>query len=111
MTETGRSAVSAMLVAQVERELAELQARDRAGVLAPSAGRRGTGASTVFSVRLDPDELTALENRAAARGIPTSTLARNLIRVGLKFAYDTDHLGTAVHRVEEAVAELRAALP
>jgi hypothetical protein len=58
-------------------------------------------------VRLDPDEVRALENRAAVVGIRPTVLARNLIRTGLAAAHGSN-LASAVDRLEAAVSELRA---
>ncbi len=38
----------------------------------------------MYSLRLDSEEVAALEVQAAARGLKPSVLARNLIRVGLR---------------------------
>ena len=111
MTDPGRNTVSDMIVAHVEREIAEWEAKERAGTLPVRSGRRRSGPSTVFSVRLDPDEVDALANRAAARGLAPSVLARNLIRMGLQRASDTEALSEGLDRVEAAVADLRGALP
>jgi hypothetical protein len=81
-------------IALVHRELAQLQALDEAVRLAPRSVRRRTGASIVFSVRLDPAELAALEARAAATGSKPTVLARNLIRTGLAAAHGAEIAGT-----------------
>jgi S-adenosylmethionine:diacylglycerol 3-amino-3-carboxypropyl transferase len=78
-------------------------------LLAPRSVRRKTGASIVFSVRLDPAELAALEARAVVAGVRPSVLARNLIRTGLAAARGPD-VAAAVDRLEGVVAELRAAV-
>ena len=98
--------VSQELVAVVQRELAELETAQRRQELRPRARRRVTGASAVFSVRLDPAELDALETRAAAAGLKPSVLARNLIRTGLA-ARNGAALARAVDRLDSAVEELR----
>ena len=41
--------------------------------------RRGHGRSRTLQVRLNADELEALLTMAAARGVPASTLARDLL--------------------------------
>jgi hypothetical protein len=40
----------------------------------------------VYSFRLDPGEVLALERRAADLGLKPSVLARNLVRQGLRSA-------------------------
>lgn len=100
-------------IAEVEREIAGLDDADRqvAEVLRAHREQRhqraGSGASVVYSIRLDPAEVKALECRAAATGIRPTVLARNLIRTGL-CAGRSDALSEALRRVEDAVAELRA---
>ena len=73
------------LVREVERELAEFDAIDAAveqGLA--QRPRRQKGSSVVYSFRLDPGEVMALERRAAALGLKPSVLARNLVREGLR---------------------------
>jgi len=97
-------------VAEVEREIAAVDVADRqvAQLLgAQRRGRGGSGGSVVYSIRLDPDEVKALERRAAVTGLRPTVLARNLIRSGLS-AGGSDALSDALRRVEVAVAELRA---
>ena len=97
------------ILAEVEREIAELRAADEqvAAGLAQRTARRQTGASVVYSIRLDRGEVAALERRAAALGIKPTVLARNLLRVGLSHRADAD-LDAAISRAEAAVRELRA---
>jgi hypothetical protein len=97
------------ILAAVERELAEVRAADEqvAAGLAQRTARRQTGASVVYSIRLDAGEVAALERRAAAVGIKPTVLARNLLRMGLSRRADTD-LDAAIGRAEAAVRELRA---
>jgi hypothetical protein len=105
--------VSEWMVAQVESGLAELEASDRVVAEKLESRRvRGprTGGSVVFSIRRDPDEVQALERRAAVQGIGPRGLARSLIRRGLNHR-DTAAVSSAVTRVEAAVAELRALVP
>lgn len=73
--------------------------------------QRGSRTSVVFALRLDPDELTALELRAKEIGVRPSVLARNLIRVGLRQRGDAsgrDRCVGALDRLESAAADLRA---
>jgi hypothetical protein len=84
-----------------------MEARDEAVRLAPRSLRRRAGASIVFSLRLDPAELAALETRALLTGIKPTVLARNLIRTGLAAAHGGE-IAAAVDRLEAAVCELRA---
>jgi hypothetical protein len=97
-------------IAHVQRELARLEAADEAMRLAPRSRRRLRGSSVVFSVRLDPDEVRALETRAALVGIKPSVLARNLIRLGLA-TRQADSLSRAVGQLEDALQDLRALVP
>jgi len=74
-------------VRAVEKELADFDAID-AAVEADLAQRprRQKGNSVVYSFRLDPGEVLALERRAADMGLKPSVLARNLVRQGLRSA-------------------------
>ena len=98
-----------MIVAHVERELAQLEAREHALALMPRSSRRTTGSSVVYSIRLDPAEVRALEARALDIGIKPTVLARNLIRTGLGSVGGAE-LAAAVDRLEAAFGELRAAV-
>jgi hypothetical protein len=103
--------IRSVLIAEVERELAEFDAADaqvHAG-LAQRTRRGQRGASFVYSVRLDRGEVAALERRAAVVGLKPSVLARNLIRAGLGRRADAD-LAAALGRAEDALTELRALL-
>jgi hypothetical protein len=64
----------------------------------------------VYSIRLDPFEVEALERRSAATGVRPTVLARNLIRIGLSPS-QSDALSRVLGRIEQAVAELRALVP
>ncbi|MEP7020013.1 MAG: hypothetical protein ABI808_05140 [Pseudonocardiales bacterium] len=96
-------------IAFIQREIAAMQARDEALRLAPRSVRRTTGASIVYSIRLDPTEVAALEARSAITGIKPTVLARNLIRTGLSAPHGSE-IAAAVDRLEAAVGELRAAV-
>src|SRR4051812_47809735 len=99
-------------IAEVERELAELDAI--ASTVDPDLAqrhRRGRSASAAYLLRLDPGELAALERRAAALGVQPSVLARNLIRMGLRGIADADQARAAadpIGRLEMVAAELRS---
>lgn len=62
--------------------------------------RPNRGRSTVYSVRLNPDEVAALQSLADAAGVPASTLAR---------AWIVDRIREEQAGVSDAEAELRAA--
>jgi hypothetical protein len=96
-------------IAAVQREIDEGDAGDQAvdAHLAGRGRRAGAGPSVVYSIRLDPGEMAALERRAAALGIRPSVLARNLVRTGLR-GRDEDRLPGLVDRLDAAVQELRA---
>jgi hypothetical protein len=96
--------------ATVEREAAEWRAvQEQLHQAVDRPRRRPSGSSVVFSVRLDPLELAALERRAAEREIAPSVLARNLIRTGLRTT-NRAALSRAVDHLEDVVAQLRAAV-
>jgi hypothetical protein len=72
-----------------------------------SRRRRSAGSgSVVYSMRLDPLEVEALERRARQFGIGPTVLARNLIRIGLG-AGTAPELADAVRRASDAVADIR----
>lgn len=100
--------VQAQLVAEVERELAELRTADEqvAAGLARRTERRQDAASIVYSIRLDRAEVAALERRAAVIGIKPTVLARNLVRTGLNRRRDAE-VAAAIDGLEAAVKELR----
>lgn len=62
--------------------------------------RPNRGRSTVYSIRLNPDEVAALQSIADAAGVPGSTLARSWIVERIQ----EEQAGTS-----DAEAELRAA--
>ena len=92
----------------VYQEIAEIEAADAAVRAGLSARARRNESSVVYSIRLDPGEVRALEARAAARGIKPSILARNLVRCGLQEDPDL-RLAAALDRFESALGELRDA--
>ena len=92
----------------VEQEIAEIEAAKAAARTGLSARARRRQSSIVYSIRLDPGEVQALEARAAARGVKPSILARNLVRCGLDEDPDI-RLAAALDGFEAALTELRAA--
>lgn len=92
--------------AQLERERAEVQAREAALALKPRRVRKGTGTTVVLSIRLDIDEMRSLEGRAALLDMKPTVLARNLIRTGLRQRGDAG-LITAVEQLTALVDEIR----
>lgn len=62
--------------------------------------RRNLARSVMFSLRLNPEELDALEHIADERGIPTRTLARGFIIQAMR-AHDS--VESRVARLEKAV--------
>jgi hypothetical protein len=95
-------------IAAVHRELAAMDAADEA--VAAGLRTRGVkpgGRSVVYSIRLDSGEVAALAERAAARGLKPTVLARNLIRVGLAPREAGDVLD-GLDRIALAVDDLRA---
>jgi hypothetical protein len=80
----GGEDIHELIVRPIEREIAAMEAADAAVEEALSARpRRQKGSSLVYSLRLDPGEVSALQRRAAQLGIKPSVLARNLVREGL----------------------------
>lgn len=104
-----QEALRAEMRAQVEREMAQFEQLDRITTLRPRCAGQA-GASVVFSLRLDRDELRALERRAALTDIKPTVLARSLIRTGLSTRHSAA-IARAVDQLEEAVRELRALVP
>lgn len=94
-------------IAAVHREIAEMEAANRAaaGALEPRRARPA-GISRPYSIRLDRYEIDALEERAAARGLRPTVLARNFIRMGLAQAGPGD-VADAIWQVAAALDDLR----
>jgi hypothetical protein len=66
----------------------------------------GQAKSVVYSVRLNPDEVAALESIARTHGVPASTLARGYITQGI--AADTDDdVAAAIMRLERDVLDVK----
>lgn len=105
MDNTARDAA----VAAVNAEIARMEELAGPMPLTPRRVRRPSFGSVVYSIRLDPDEVAALEKRAAGLGLKPTVLARNFIRNGLG-ARNYKPVGPAVERLEAALDELRAAL-
>jgi hypothetical protein len=82
----------AQLCESVYRELAEMEAANTAVAegLAHRGRRNLRKRSVVYSIRLDPGEVEALETRAAALEMKPTALARNLVRCGLRNEFDPD---------------------
>jgi hypothetical protein len=99
-------------IAEILRETAEMEAaaRQTADELDSARRRRRgrAGRSVVYSVRLDPAEVAALERRAKPLGIGPTVLARNLIRMGLGGGGRED-LADAIRRAADAVEDIQAA--
>jgi hypothetical protein len=97
-------------IASVQRELARMAEADEAAArLPPRRRRRTSGSSVVFSIRLDPAELAALEQQAALTHIKPTVLARNLVRTGL-YSRNPSALANAVDRLNSAIEEVRSLL-
>lgn len=58
--------------------------------------RPGLSRASVFSVRLNAEEMDAVTAAARARGVPASTLARSLILLGLRAGLADGPSGTAL---------------
>jgi predicted transcriptional regulator len=89
----------------IERQIAEEAAASEANPDAPipagaAVSRPNRARSTVYSVRLDPDEVAAVQALADAAGLPASTLVRSWI---------VERVRVEQGEVGEAEAELHAA--
>ena len=107
LTESQQARLAA--IRAIEIETAELEAAEAALRAGLSARARRREASAVYSLRLDPGEVRALEVRAAVYRIKPSVLARNLVRCGLAERPDL-RLAEALDGFEAALAELRSAV-
>lgn len=102
--------VHALIMAKLAERDAEWEERQRLEALVPRTRKRVPGPTTVYSIRLDHDEVRALQLRSARIGIKPTALARNMIRVGLSTPFD-HKLSAVVDRVEAAMEELREFVP
>jgi hypothetical protein len=102
--------VQDLIMAKLAEFNAEWEEKQRLEELVPRGRKRVPGPTTVYSIRLDHDEVRALQLRAARAGIKPSALARNLIRTGLSLPYDRE-LSTVVDRVDAAMEQLRDLVP
>lgn len=93
-----------MALEAVAREMASWDERPEPP---PRRVRRQTGASVVFSVRLEHDEVEMIEARAARMGLRPTHVARNLIRSGLS-TERSDEIVDTVARLDQIVQELRS---
>lgn len=96
-------------IAAVYAELAEIEAKNAAVPLKPRRQRRTTGPSVVYSIRLDPEEVAALERRAEDLDTKPTALARIFIRNGLG-AEHGEAAAPAIDRLGAALDEVRAAV-
>lgn len=99
-----------LIMAKLAEREAEWEERERLEQLVPRGRKRVPGPTTVYSIRLDHDEVRALQLRAERVGIKPSAYARNLIRAGLSLPFDSE-LSAVVDRVDAAMDELRALVP
>lgn len=75
---------------------------------AARATRPGQARSVMFSLRLNPDELAAVQALAEAQGVPASTLARGWIVQQLAAqSTGTDNAAAMLDRLETDVRVLR----
>jgi uncharacterized protein YbaP (TraB family) len=99
-------------VARALAEQDEIEALEGAGGLEVEAVARGEGRvsrpnrvrSRVLQVRLNPEELAAVEAIAAARGLPASTVARERL-LGM-IAEDQASRGDVAAQLNAAIKEL-----
>ncbi|MBP2368418.1 DUF6290 family protein [Pseudonocardia parietis] len=73
-----------------------------------TATRPGHARSTVYSVRLNPDEVAALQEYAETAGLPASTLVRSWIIERIRANGATPDLRKIIH--DEVQAAVRDAL-
>ena len=71
--------VTDVVAAVIAEEVAAIEAGRDAPIPESAKISRGYGRSKILQVRLNPDELAELEQLAAKRGLPTSTVAREAI--------------------------------
>lgn len=64
--------------------------------------------SVVFSVRLNPDELDALNTVATRLGVPASSLVRGWILEGIDDEHDQPDLQSALDRLAADIDRVRA---
>ena len=86
-------------IIEAETEASE-ENRDAPITEGTKISRPNQGRSTVYSIRLNPEEVTALQSIADAAGVPGSTLARSWIVQRIQEEQTT---------VSDAEVELRAA--
>lgn len=65
---------------------------------------RGHGRTRTLQVRLNDDELAALEQRADARGLPASTLARALLLEAMAVESSKEQKTATLHRLIDELA-------
>jgi hypothetical protein len=99
--------VHAEIMARMAQREVEWHERQRLEELLPRGRSRTPGQTMVYSLRLDTDEVAALERRALRLGMEPSVLARNLIRSGVTTPLNAE-LSGALDRLETAVEGLRA---
>jgi hypothetical protein len=101
--------IQAFIARQVEARAA-IDAEMERSLHTRMLSRRRRGPSPVFTLRLSPDEIDAIERRAAVLGLRPTQLARNLIREGLEPNSPRRApagLSAAVERLADAVADVR----
>lgn len=85
-------------------EEAELQADPNSPLPDLVKVTRGHSRTSTLQVRLNGDEMQALQLLAKARGVPASTMARSILLTALAPSSDA---GAALARIESDVAALR----
>ncbi|HET7388256.1 MAG TPA: hypothetical protein VFJ19_16500 [Nocardioidaceae bacterium] len=92
----------------LEREALASEANPDAPLKPGTKISRGHGRSTVYSVRLNQQEVDQIEDLADRLGIPASTMVRSWIVERLAADAETT-LDSVVRRLEQDVSQLRAA--
>lgn len=90
----------------IASEAAESENNKGAPLQPGSKVTRGTNRSKTLQIRLNSEELEALTRVAAARGVPTSVLARELLLSHLAAEQDTPQ--SLIARIKTELNELEA---
>lgn len=87
----------------------EAEASERNKDAEPGPGTRttrGNGRAKILQIRLNPEELAALREAAERRGLPVSTVARDMILRGL--VSGSDFPGSVIARMRADLETLAA---
>jgi hypothetical protein len=94
-------------IAYVARELEQLKNDDfRVAEKLARGSYPDDGPARMFSMRLRPAEIAALDERAAQLRLKPSMLARNLVRAGLRAGHRPDAAKPSIERLVEVLDNL-----